>query len=136
MGIKGVNAVLVDTDILIDLALEIQQAIERLTELEQNAILSVSVVTAMELAVGCRNKAELRNTERFLERFQIHPLTEQISNTAFKLIRDYRLSHGLLIPDALIASTALELECKLLSKNHRDFRFIKGLQLISYPQKS
>lgn len=126
-------SVLVDTDILIDVALEIQEAIDGLTELEENATLSVSVITAMELMVGCRNKTELRNTERFLERFQVNPLTDGISDIAFQLVHDYRLSHGLLIPDALIASTALELKCELLTKNYRDFHFIKGLQLIKYP---
>ena len=134
MGSNIVNTVLVDTDILIDVALETQEAIDRLTELEKDTALSVSVITAMELIVGCRNKTELRNTERFLQRFQVHPIIEQISTTAFRLIREYRLSHGLLIPDALIAATALGLDCELLTKNHRDFRFIKGLQLIPYPQ--
>jgi len=30
----------------------------------------------MELLVGCQNKAELRNTERFLQRFQVLKLNE------------------------------------------------------------
>lgn len=132
MGLKVVNVVLVDTDILIGAALEIPQAIDSLAELEQKFALSVSVVTAMELVVGCRNKTELRNTERFLDRFQVHPLTEQISNTAYELVHKYRLSHGLLIPDALIAATALEVNCELLTKNYRDFRFIENLRLIPH----
>jgi tRNA(fMet)-specific endonuclease VapC len=37
------------------------------------------------------------------------------------------LSHGLLIPDALIAATALEHGLDLYSKNVRDFRMIPGL---------
>jgi predicted nucleic acid-binding protein len=47
--------------------------------------------------------------------------------------RQYRLSHGLLIPDAMIAATAMTLGLPLISKNQRDFRFIGGLQLLSYP---
>nr|MDQ2686882.1 PIN domain-containing protein [Armatimonadota bacterium] len=45
----------------------------------------------------------------------------------------YRLSHGLLIPDALIAATALVHDIPLLTKNQRDFRFIAGLRLLPYP---
>jgi predicted nucleic acid-binding protein len=44
------------------------------------------------------------------------------------------LSHGLLIADALIAATALYGDQSLISKNQRDYRFITGLQLLSYPQ--
>jgi hypothetical protein len=45
----------------------------------------------------------------------------------------YCLSHGLLIADALIAATAIALNLPLLSKNQRDYRFIEGLNLLSYP---
>jgi predicted nucleic acid-binding protein len=41
-------------------------------------------------------------------------------------------SHGLLIPDALIASTALYLNMNLATKNQRDYRFIENLKLLPY----
>ena len=78
-------------------------------------------------------KAELRTTERFLKRFQIIKLNEQISDTAIDLLRRYRLSYGLLIADALIASTALSLEKPFVPKNQRDYRFIEKLHLLAYP---
>jgi predicted nucleic acid-binding protein len=71
--------------------------------------------------------------ERFLLRFQIIPLNEQMSDTAVDLLRRYRLSHGLLIADALIAATLLVLKEPLLTKNQRDYRFIAGLTLLPYP---
>jgi hypothetical protein len=49
----------VDTDILIDAGRSINEAVDYLQELERNTPLAVSVVTQMELIVGCRNKAEL-----------------------------------------------------------------------------
>ena len=58
---------------------------------------------------------------------------ENISETAVDLLRKYRLSHGLLIPDAIIAATALSLSLPFLSKNQKDYRFIEGLELIPYP---
>ena len=48
-------------------------------------------------------------------------------------MKKYRLSHGLLIPDALIAATAIEADTPLVSKNQKDYRFIKDLQLLPYP---
>ena len=78
-------------------------------------------------------KVELRSTERFLQRFQLLRLNEQACDQAVELLRQYRLSHGLLIPDAMIAATAMTRGYLLVSKNQRDFRFIEGLQLLSYP---
>ncbi len=126
----------VDTDILIDVAQNIREAVECLASVEEHSIPAVSVITQMELLVGCRNKVEQRRVERFLERFQVLRLTERVSDTAINLLREYRLRHGLAIPDALIAATAMASNQPLLSKNQRDYRFIKGLQLLPYPQPS
>lgn len=126
---------LIDTDILIDAAAHVEEAVACLKYLERQSTLVVGAVTEMELLVGCRNKAELQKTDQLLERFQVVPLNEQVSNIAVKLIRKYRLSHGLLLADALIAATALTLECDFVTKNHRDYRFIENLSLLSYPLK-
>lgn len=53
---------IVDTDILIDAAHQISEAVDCLIQIERQSVLAVSVITQMELLVGCRNKAELRNT--------------------------------------------------------------------------
>lgn len=124
---------IVDTDILIDAALQLHEAIACLDGLEQETTLAISVITQMELFIGCRNKIELRNTERFLQRFQILMLNEVICDTALALLRQYRLSHGLAIPDAFIAATAIILNQPFISKNQRDYNFIKGLHLLPYP---
>ncbi|HEX6292115.1 MAG TPA: type II toxin-antitoxin system VapC family toxin [Herpetosiphonaceae bacterium] len=125
--------VIVDTDVLIDVGRGIQDATVSLHNVAQQAALAVSVVTQMELFVGCRNSAELRHIDRFLTRFQIILVSEQISGAAVDLLRQYRLSHGLLIADSLIAGTALVLNESLLTKNQRDYRFIRGLNLLAYP---
>jgi len=87
----------------------------------------------MELIVGCGNQADLQAVERFLRRFRILKLTDQISDAAVDLLRQYRLSHGLLIADALIAATALGYSEPFITKNQRDYRFIAGLNLLPYP---
>lgn len=45
----------------------------------------------------------------------------------------YRSSHGLLIADALIASTALVHNQPLITKNRNDYKFMKDLNLLPYP---
>jgi len=125
--------IVVDTDILIDAGRGISEAIDYLQELEHSTRLAVSIVTQMELIVGCRNKAELQALEQFLKRFRILKLNEAISDKAVELLQQYRLSHGLRIADAFIAATALSWSCSLASKNQRDYRFIADLDLLPYP---
>lgn len=124
---------IVDTDVLVDAARQISAAVDCLTQIEHQSVLAVSVITQMELLVGCRNKTELRNTERFLQHFQVLKLNEAMCDTALELLRRYRLSHGLMIADALIAATAMTMNQPFISKNQRDYRFISGLQLLPYP---
>jgi hypothetical protein len=61
-------------------------------------------------------------------------LTEQVSDISIDLLRRYRLSHGLLIADALIAATALSQHFALVTKNERDYRFIERLHVLPYPK--
>lgn len=128
-----VQRILLDTDVLIDAGRAVEVAIVQLETAAQKSTLAVSIITQMELLVGCRNRTELQIMERFLERFEIIKLSEAISDRAIDLLRNYRLSHGLLIADALIAATAIVTDAPLLSKNQRDYRFIQGLNLLPYP---
>lgn len=50
---------IVDTDILIDAAHQISEAVDCLAQIERQSVLAVSVITQMELLVGCRNKPNL-----------------------------------------------------------------------------
>jgi predicted nucleic acid-binding protein len=126
--------IIVDTDILIDAARCIEDAVNCLQQIEDTSSLAISSVTQMELIIGCRNKKELKSLEHFLQRFELISLNEQISDTAAALLKTYRLSHGLLIADALIAATAVVSSSRLVSKNQKDYRFIKELDLIEYPK--
>jgi predicted nucleic acid-binding protein len=126
--------IVVDTDILIDAGRNITDAVTCLEQVEAHAVLAISAMSEMELIVGLRNKAESRALDNFLSRFQIIPLDEQISSIAIDLLRRYNLSHGLLIPDALIAATAISKKLSFVTKNVRDYRFIPGLDLLPYPQ--
>ena len=100
---------LIDSDILIDAAHNKTEAIAFLRGLENiRQSMSISVVTYLELIVGCRNKQEQREVQKLSTRFNFLHISESISTRAKDLVEMYFLSHGLLIPDALIAATAIE----------------------------
>ncbi len=124
--------IIVDTDILIDAGRNVNEALNCLQQIEQRLPAAVSTITQMELIIGCRNNNELESLGQFLYRFHVIRLNEQISDTAIDLLKRYRLSHGLLIADALIAATAIISDLSFVSKNQRDYRFIEDLQLLPY----
>ena len=121
---------LIDTDILIDFSHEIFAAEQFLETLRNSGeTLAISAITRMELVEGCRNKRELIEVIEFLGEFELIHLSEQISQKAIELIERYKLSHGLLIPDAIIAATAIMMNSELYSKNARHFKMIKELKV-------
>jgi predicted nucleic acid-binding protein len=129
------SSTIVDTDIIIDVGRGIPEAVNCLQELKSTSRLAISVVTQMELIVGCANKSELRTLEKFLQQFDVIAIDQLISDKAVDLLRLYRLSHGLLIADGLIAATAIIWNYPFISKNQRDYRFIESLNLLPYPYK-
>ncbi|MEH2246001.1 type II toxin-antitoxin system VapC family toxin [Nostoc sp.] len=118
------NSTIVDTDILIDTGRGVLEAVKCLQNLKASSGLAISIITQMELMVGGDNKAELQTLENFLKQFYIIKIDQAVSDTAVDLLRSYRLSHGLLIPDSLIAVTAIVLNYPFITKNQRDYRFI------------
>ena len=124
--------IIIDTDILIDAGRRIQAAIDYLQAKEQQHNLTISSITQLELLVGGQNKTEQRKIERFLRRFRIIKINETITDIAVDLVRQYRLSYGLVVADGFIAATAISLDVPLASKNQRDYRFINQLKLLPY----
>ena len=126
----------IDTDILIDIGRNDYDAITTLNKIQEKSKLAISTITEMELIVGCRNKNELKHLEKFLSQFIRLSINEIIVNQTISLLKNYKLSHGLLIPDALIASTSIYFDTKFITKNIKDYRFISDLNLLSYPLNS
>ncbi|RMG70344.1 MAG: PIN domain-containing protein, partial [Nitrospirae bacterium] len=62
--------------------------------------------------------------------FKIIKLNEAITEIAIDLIEKYSKSHGLKIPDALIAATSVYLNSPLWTINKKDYRFIQEVKLI------
>jgi predicted nucleic acid-binding protein len=129
------RVVICDTDVLIDYfdANQLRHndtkiIIEETISLNQIAI---SAITKMELLFGATNKTELNQIDKLTKRFGLLLINDEITGKALELMKTYRLSHGLAIPDAIIAATAIITELDFFTYNQRDFRFISGLKLFS-----
>ena len=91
----------------------------------------------MELFKGAANQEELSLIDRFLNRsrFVVLPVSESASRQAVQILKRYALSHGLGIPDALIAAIILEADSALVTGNMRHFDFIDHLIAIRPPYR-
>ncbi len=123
---------LIDSDILIDCARGEAKAIAFVEKSIRDGSAKVSAVSQMEMIVGCRNKRELNALGGFLARFNLVHLSTSISVKAVELLSRYRSSHGLMIPDAMIAATALLESEPLVTRNRRHFEFVKDLKMMDY----
>ena len=128
------DLVLVDSELFIHAGRGITQAGQYLDSLTKQYVVALSLITRMELIVGCRSKQDLAENNRFLARYRTIGIDGAVTDKASALLRKYRLSHGLMIPDSLIAATAICWNVPLTSKNRRHFHYINSLEFLIYPQ--
>ena len=122
---------LIDTDVLVWLTRGHEGAADLLHALPTWRI---SVVTYIELAQGCRDKAELARLKKGLaaRSTEIVPITPAISTRAAELIDRLALSHGLRLADALIGATAIEHRTALITANVKHFSAVEGLTIEAF----
>ncbi len=118
---------LVDTDVLIDVSRNNEVAIDFLDHLDDSW--SMSIITALELIVGARNKKEVNQIDQLIAAYSAIPLTAEIGNSSYGLLREFAKSHGLRVFDSLIAATAIEENLTLVTKNKKHFQMIGNLKL-------
>ncbi|MBS0616803.1 MAG: type II toxin-antitoxin system VapC family toxin [Spirochaetes bacterium] len=94
----------------------------------------ISVVTYMEIVQGMRNTSELKIFVGQLKKWSVATIQidRDISARAMLFVEDYFLSHKMLIADALIAATAIEMQETLLTANTKHYRHIKNLKMVSF----
>jgi len=119
---------LCDTDIFIEAIKREKSAIDALRDIGFENI-SLSSITVMELYYGAVNKRELNKIKSRIETLKVINIDSKISEKATDLIEKYAKSHGLRIPDALIAATAICRRLDLFTYNVKDFKFIEGIKL-------
>jgi predicted nucleic acid-binding protein len=61
--------------------------------------------------------------------YDVIHITPEVSQKAIELVDQFKLSHGLQIPDAIIGATALIYKLPLFTYNVRDFNFIPDIIL-------
>jgi predicted nucleic acid-binding protein len=128
MGHSITGRTLLDSTVLIDLSRGIEEAIDYMDSLNGNTQeTAISIISSMELIVGCRNKSDVNKSLKFLAEYSVIDISISISRKAYKLIIQYSKSHGLVIPDAFIAATALDEVLTLATSNVRHFDMIEGL---------
>ena len=82
--------------------------------------------------MGAGNKNELNRINRNIHQFNITLIDDDITQSAFQLLQTYKLSHGIAIPDGLIAATSMILQVELFTYNIKDYKFIIGLTLCNH----
>jgi predicted nucleic acid-binding protein len=75
------------------------------------------------LSIMQHQKQQIR---RYLQKLNMQ---QTIFDLATQFIREYRLSHGLALPDAVIGATAIYYQMPLFTYNRKDFRFLPEIQL-------
>ena len=112
---------LVDTDFLIDALRGVPQAIRWLN---QHAALefglSASTITRAELLSGMR-PGEEEAMGAMLSALDWVPVNVAVADQAASYRRAFRQSHGLGLPDALIAATAKTIGARLITLNRKHF---------------
>ena len=120
--------ILCDSNIIIEVLKGNEKTIKIIENIGLENI-AISSVTVMELYFGAFNKKELRKIKKHLKALNIVHFDNDISELAVSLIESYSKSHGLQIPDAIIAATTLSFDMKLFTFNLKDFQYIDGLKL-------
>lgn len=129
--VVAASGVLIDSDVLIWFARGNARAVAKLRGLADSYI---SAVSYMELAQGCRNKAELKVLQKAFKSsaHDVLPITQGISDLACALVEKYALSHSVHVADALIAATAINHGLPLLTANAKHFSVIDGLEVLVF----
>ena len=113
MTSQGLPEAVVDTDIIID-------HLRGHRRLSADPLLAYSTVTRCELFTGTDDAAMVRTVLDALVEVDVD---RRIAESAGAIRRD----HGLAVPDALVAATALGLGIPLITRNTRHFRRVPGL---------
>lgn len=120
----------VDTNIIIDLLKGHKKAYEFIYSHIRDD-LYLSVITVSEVYSGIK-KQEVEIFEDLLTLFHLIHVNKEISVEAGKLRRKYIPSHGIEIPDAIIAATANDLNVPVASLVKKHFSVLAKNLIVPY----
>jgi predicted nucleic acid-binding protein len=121
------KAILIDTNIFIDHLRNHKQAVSYMQSLVGKDNVFFSAITETELLVGTENN----NTEKrkLLLRLLYQWKKVSVANPLAKKAGDLAREHGMSVPDAIIAATALQEDAALITRNVKDFRKVEGIEI-------
>jgi predicted nucleic acid-binding protein len=110
---------LLDTNILIDYVRGVPVAIAWLRGLPESP--RISVMSLLELQAGVKSQREEREIEATCGPLSALLVTDEIAKRGGNLMRHFHKSHGIDIPDAIIAATAEHHGLRLATLNVKRF---------------
>lgn len=118
-----------DTNILIYYAAGDKTIADFLLEkIEKQVPLIIPIVVVAEfLSFPALKPSEQKLFSKLLQQLQISPLSFEIAETAGSLRRKYKI----MLPDAIVAATALHSNAILLTRNIKHFQKIKEIKVKS-----
>ena len=120
--------VIIDTDVIISSIRGNAIAKQLIRKYIEEA--HVSTITEIELYIGATNKSKKDIVEQVLQSHGIVQINKVICEIATRLVKTYNTANrSLLLPDAIIAATCIHKNCRLVTFNVKDYKFIKGLHL-------
>jgi predicted nucleic acid-binding protein len=116
---------LVDSDVFIDYLKDFDLACDFIeTHID---IIGLSVITIAEILAGIKGKEEEQALDQFLSAIPLYDVTRTIAEMGGDWVRQFGRSHGVEIPDALIAATAAAHHLELKTLNTKHYPMIKDL---------
>ncbi len=123
---SGVGKFLYDTDIIIDYLRGNNKAKELLAEDQGKQC--ISVITVAELYVGVRSDKEQEVIEKLTEYFEVVEINKEIAKVGGMFKRQYAKSHNVLLPDSLIAASAIYYFLELKTLNVKHYPMIENIK--------
>ena len=127
---------LIDTDVLIDHLRGEEKAVRFLKQLRpQKAFIFCSVVSKAEIYSGIMSDEEEEVSLLFRSMNEV-PVDGEVAEAAGRYRKKFYASHGLLLPDALIAASAKRAGAVLVTLNKRHYPMVDIEIQIPYGKKS
>ncbi|MEX0722322.1 MAG: type II toxin-antitoxin system VapC family toxin [Gracilimonas sp.] len=121
---------IVDSNILIDFLKGKPEAVDFIAQFEP---ILTSVVAVSELYAGIISKKELRDLNAFIESsVEQIPITVEIAKEAGLLRMKLGKSHGIRLPDAFIAATAINQKVPVASLDKKHFSVLTDNLIVPY----